>query len=47
MSKRGIRSKKYVTLQDRDFEMFRWIAEQKFATRSQLAKQFFPNQAEG
>jgi hypothetical protein len=30
-------------LQERDLAIFRWVSEQKFATKDQIQKQFFPN----
>ncbi len=44
MGQVGALKKKFVLLQDRDLSVFRWVAEQKFATRGQIARQFFPNE---
>lgn len=38
--------KKFVVLGDRDLAMFRWVSEQKFATKEQLTKRFFPKSNE-
>ena len=35
--------KKFIVLTERDLQVFRFLAEQKFATREQLARRFFPN----
>ena len=35
--------KKWVVSMERDRSMFRFLSEQKFATREQLARRFFPN----
>jgi hypothetical protein len=35
--------KKWVVPTERDLQMFRFLAEQKFATKEQLARRFFPN----
>src|SRR5262245_14578563 len=43
----SVQSKRFVLLQERDLRMFGWIAEQKFATKDQIARQFFPNRRAG
>ena len=35
--------KKFIVPTDRDLEMFRFLSQQKFATREQIARRFFPN----
>jgi hypothetical protein len=40
----GLRSKKFVFLQDRDRNLFRWISEQKFGTKEQIERVFFQSE---
>ena len=37
----GLSSKKFVFLQDRDRNLFRWISEQKFGSKEQVQRVFF------
>jgi hypothetical protein len=45
MGRLGIREKKWIALQARDYELVAFVSEQKFATREQIARRFFPSES--